>query len=84
MKRARLYLGCTAARHRALGVHAVINARGGRPELNDLSLEEIERERDARAIRDRLERRVRFYGFGSRFFRRHRERFAHLISNPND
>lgn len=31
-----LYLGCTAATHRILGIHAVVNARSGRQDLNDV------------------------------------------------
>ena len=80
----KLYLGCTAARHRELGVDAVINARGGRQDLNDVTQEDTELRRDARAIHDRLERRVRWYGPNSRFFRRHRERVAHLITSREE
>lgn len=79
-----LYLGCTAARHRELGVDAVINARGGALELNDWTTEDQEMQRDARAIRAWRERRVRWYGPSSRFFRRHLARIAHLISRHDD
>lgn len=77
----KLYLGCTVARHAELGVDAIINARGGRLELNDVSDEEIALVRDARAIRDRVERRIRWYGPQSKFFRRHRGRVEHLIAD---
>lgn len=79
-----LYLGCTEARHRELGVDAVINARGGRLDLNDWTMEDQELLRDARAIRERLARRVRWYGPSSKFFRRHVERVEHLISQQGE
>ncbi len=60
------------------------HARAGRQDLNDLTLDEHEMRRDARAIRDRTERRVRFYQFGSRFFRRHRERLTHLLADRSE
>ena len=82
--RKALYLGCTVARHRAIGIHAVINARGGRLDLNDLTLDEIEMKRDACAVRARIDARVRFYQVTSRFFCRHQARIAHLISDRND
>lgn len=80
----RLYLGCTLYRAQELGIDAVINARGGRLDLNDWTQEDTELQRDARAIRDRLERRVRWYGPNSRFFRRHRARIEHLIADRSD
>lgn len=79
-----LCLGCTAMRHRAIGVNAVINASGGEPWRNDMSQDEIEMERDGRAINDRINHRVRFYNVYSRFFRRHRNRVAHLISSREE
>lgn len=79
-----LYLGCTAARHKRLGVHAVVNARGGHPELNDLTDEDIEMRRDADSIARRISGRVRFYGFSSKFFRRRRVALEHLISRYDD
>lgn len=79
-----LQLGCTKARARDLGIIAIVNARGGRQDLNDLTQEQIELERDARAIRDKLTRRVRWYGPTSKFFRRHRARIAHLIDSRGD
>lgn len=79
-----LYLGCTAARHRRLGVHAIVNARGGRPDLNDLTDEDIEIWRDADNIRRRISARVRFYSFSSKFFRRRRKRLEHLLSRYDD
>ena len=79
-----LNLGCTIARHQRLGIIAVINARAGRQDLNDQSLDDIELERDARKIKDRLLNRVRFYQVNSKFFRRHINRIAHLISRYDD
>ncbi len=79
-----LYLGCTAARHARLGIHAVVNARGGHAALNAPTIEDTEMMRDARKVRDRIERRVRFYQFNSRFFRRNHKRLAHLVSSPED
>lgn len=80
----RLDMGCTVSRHKRIGVNAVVNARAGLQSLNDLSLDEIEMERDARNIRERIANRVRFYQFNSQFFRHHQERFAHLISRYDD
>lgn len=79
-----LALGCTVARHRQLGVNAIINARGKRQDLNALTHEDIELQRDAQGIRAWLQRRVRWYGPRSRFFRRHRRRIAHLIASRDD
>ena len=82
MNAKRLYLGCTKFRHAQLGVHAVINARSGRPDLNDRSPDEIELYRDAEFIR--RPNGGFWRGPCSRFFRRHRDRIAHTISDPND
>lgn len=60
-----LYIGCTLARHQRLGVHAVVNARGGEQWRNDDTREEVEMLRDARAVRDRLASRVSFYHFSA-------------------
>ena len=79
-----LNIGCTVARHRALGIDAVINARAGWQHLNDLTLDDIELLRDGRRIRDYLANHVRFYQVCSRFFRRHQDRIAHLISSHDD
>lgn len=79
-----LDIGCTAARHAKLGVHATINARAGLQHLNDQSLDEIEMHRDARAIKAYITRRVRFYQVCSRFFRRHQARIQHLIASYDD
>jgi hypothetical protein len=79
-----LNLGCTVARHAQIGVDAIVNARAGLQALNDLSQEDIELMRDAGKIRDRIESRVRFYQFNSRFCRRHQSRLQHLISQVND
>lgn len=79
-----LYLGCTSHRHKQLGVNAVVNARAGLQHLNDLSIEDIEMQRDARKIQDHIRTRVRFYQFNSRFFRRHQARLQHLVSSYND
>lgn len=74
-----LYSGCTASRFAAIGVDAKINARAGKPELNDLDQEAIELQRDARAICARIEGRVRWYGPSSKFFRRNIGRVRHLV-----
>lgn len=84
MKRKTLYLGCTLERHKQLGAHAAINARGGEMWRNGTSREETEMQRDARKIRDRLNARVRFYQFNSKFFRRHQARLSHLLSTYED
>ena len=79
-----LYLGCTKARHARLGVNAIVNARAGMQHLNDVSIEDTEMLRDAHSIRDRIESRVRFYQFNSKFFRRNQTRLAHLLSDRNE
>jgi len=79
-----LYLGCTKARHAEIGIHAVINARGSRQDLNDLTPEDIELMRDADHIHNRIGNRVRFYQFNSRFFRRNQSKLQHLLSSYND
>jgi hypothetical protein len=78
-----LDLGCTAMRHRQIGIHAVVNARAGQQHLND---EDVELMRDAMHIRDYSERGIRFYQLHSRFFRRtrNRRRIEHLISSYTD
>lgn len=81
---AHLYLGCTKTRHAQIGVHAIVNARAGLQCLNDLTQEDIEIRRDADKIRKRIENRIRFYQFNSKFFRRHQSRFQHLISSYDD
>lgn len=79
-----LYLGCTVRRHAQIGIHAVINARGGEVWRNDLTNEDWEMRRDARAIRERIATRTRFYGFTSRAFRRRAGALAHLVSRHDD
>jgi len=79
-----LHIGCTAERHRRIGIDVVVNARAGLQRLNDLTLDEIELERDGRAIKDRVQRRIRMYQVSSKFFRRHRNRIAHLLSSYDD
>jgi hypothetical protein len=79
-----LRLGCTKARRDALGIHAVINARAGLQQLNDLTLDDIELYRDGQGIRDYQQRRIRWYGPHSKFFRRHRARIEHLIARHDD
>jgi hypothetical protein len=79
-----LDLGCTLHRARILGIDAVVNARGGQRNLNDMSIEEIELRRDAWKIRDWLSGRVRFYQFNSKFFRRNLARVGHLLSTRED
>ena len=77
----RLYVGCTAARHAELGIHAIINARGGMQYLNDHPIDtrnqqEMEMWRDAWKVIAYREQRVIIHQFGSRWFRR---RLSHLI-----
>ena len=84
MRIKKLYLACTVETHLRLGVHAPINARAGEHWRNWESQEETERKRDARKIRERITARVRFYQFNSKFFRRHQERFTHLISTHDE
>ncbi len=76
-------LGCTAARHAQIGIDAVINARAGRYDLNNETTEEIEMQRDAQRIRDRLASRIRFYQFNSRHFRK-RADVQSLLSSYTD
>ena len=79
-----LYLGCTQHRHAQIGIHAIVNARAGRQDLNDHSQEDIELMRDARKVRDRIQSRVRIEQFNSRFMRRNHHRVAHLVSSRED
>jgi len=79
-----LYLGCARARRREIGIDAVINARGGLQDLNDLTEDDRALRRDAAGIRGCVERRVRWYGPESKFFRRHRARIQHLIARRDD
>lgn len=79
-----LYIGCTTARHKTIGIDAVVNARAGEQWRNDLTLDEIELRRDGRAIKDRLQKRVRFYQVNSKFFRRHINRISHLLTHYDD
>jgi hypothetical protein len=79
-----LDIGCTLYRHQILGVNAVVNARGGRQQLNDLTQEDIELRRDAQKIRDWQSSHICFYQFNSRFFRRHQKRVQHLLSSYED
>lgn len=79
-----LSLGCTAYTHARLGIHAVVNARGGQQWRNDDTQEQVEMQRDARAIRDRIRFRTRFYQFNSRTFRRHQARLSHLLADRNE
>lgn len=78
-----LNIGCTAARHKQLGIHAVINARGGNQQLNCQTIEDIELKRDARKIGDWLNNRVRFYQFNSKHFRKAKG-VQHLLSSYED
>ena len=79
-----LDLGCTVSQHKRIGINAVINARGGQQWRNDLNrIQEVEERRDAQAIRRRVSERVRFYGYGSRTFRR-RPELARFLSSYND
>lgn len=82
--RTKLNLGCTLAEHQRLGIHAVVNARGGQLGLNNKSIQEIEMERDARRIRDYKLSRVRFYQFNSRWFRNRTREVGHLLAERNE
>lgn len=77
-------IGCTLYRHQMLGVNATVNARGGMQQLNDLTQEDIELQRDARKIRDCKTSRICFYQFSSRFCRKHQNRLQHLLSSYED
>lgn len=81
--RKKLNIGCTAERHKQIGIHAVINARGGNQHLNDLTQEDIEMKRDARKVSDKLNNRVRFYQFNSKHFRK-AETLKHLLNDYNE
>ena len=70
--------------HQMLGIHAVVNARAGLYELNNLTNEDIEMRRDADKINNRLQNRVRFYQFNSKHFRKQQTRLAHLLSSYDD
>ena len=76
-----LNIGCTVERHRQIGVNAVVNARAGRQDLNDVTIEDVEMMRDAIKIRQRLESRIAIHQFNSKFARRNIERLAHLLSD---
>jgi hypothetical protein len=79
----KLNIGCTAARHAKLGIHAVINARGGMQHLNSQTIEDIEMIRDARKIQGWKDRRVCFYQFNSKHFRKAKQ-VQHLLSSYED
>lgn len=74
----KLNIGCTLARHKQIGINAVVNARAGRQDLNDLTIEDIELRRDAQKIRQYREERVIIHQFNSKAVRRnlHRTRFV--------
>lgn len=84
MARRKLNLGCTIERHREIGVHAVINARSGRQDLNDLTLREIDQLRDSWAIAAKKRSRTKIYQWNSRVFRRRSSELAHLVSDYRD
>lgn len=79
------YVGCTIERHRQIGVHAPINARGGELWRNSKygtpnhpdSVQGLDMVRDAWAIRDQREKRIPIRFFLTRWFR---NRCAHLLS----
>lgn len=79
-----IYLGCTAARHKRIGIDAVINARGAQQWRNDDTQEEIEMRRDSRKIADHKRDRVRFYQFNSRHFQKRLPQLQHLLSSSED
>lgn len=76
----KLHIGCTAARHARLGIHAIINARGGMQHLNSQTIEDIEMIRDARNIQNWINGRMRFYSFNSKHFRKAKQ-VQHLLSS---
>jgi hypothetical protein len=80
----QLQLGCTASRHRQIGIDAIINARGGLQFLNEQTMRDIELMRDGAGIRAHQKRRIRWYGPNSRFFRKHRARIEHMIARYDD
>mgnify|MGYP000323631263 CR=1 FL=1 len=80
----RLNLGCTALVHEAIGIHAVVNARGGQQHLNQPTQEDIELMRDGRKIKDKVQHRIVMRQVNSRFFRRHQHRIEHLLSDWDD
>jgi hypothetical protein len=83
MKSKVLNLGCTKFRHDQIGIHAVINARGGNQHLNNRTTEDIELQRDARNIQDYKTKRIRFYQFNSKHLRKASD-VQHLLSSYND
>ena len=58
-----MYVGCTLARHKALGVHVAINAHSNELWRNDLTLDEIEMYRDGNAIKDYISKVLGFMEF---------------------
>jgi len=79
-----LQIGCTIVRHEQIGIDVVVNARAGEQWRNDLTLDEIELQRDGRAIKAWLSQRIRFYQVHSKFFRKHRMKINHLLSFYDD
>ena len=73
--RTQLHLGCTLARHKQLGIHAVVNARSGLQALN--APDDCAMWRDCQKIRSR----VRVHRFETRFCRKH---FADLQCTMDD
>ena len=72
-----IYLGCTTAQHKRIGIHAVVNARAGRQDLNQSEGEnpqEMDMWRDSWKVRDYLANRVTIHQFNSRWFRRRLKR----------
>ena len=79
-----LDLGCTAAQHKRIGIHAVINARAGRQDLNQSPLDtphEMEMLRDSWKAKDHQEKRIAIHQFNSRWFRK---RMSHLVTPYSD
>lgn len=65
-----LYLGCTKARHKQIGIDAVVNARGGLQHLNDRTERDWQLYRDSQKVKNRIYVRR----FESKVFRK---RMAH-------
>jgi hypothetical protein len=79
-----LNIGCTIDKARQLGIDAIVNARAGLQRLNSDTMDDIELYRDGQGIKDYQQRRIRWYGPHSKFFRRHRARIEHLIARRDD
>jgi hypothetical protein len=79
-----LNIGTNIDNARRIGIDAIVNARAGLQHLNRSTLDDIELYRDGQGIKDYQQRRIRWYGPHSKFFRRHRDRIEHLIASYDD